>query len=190
MPLLKVEGYADIEGKNINLIDAFAYHDHNWGRWHWGEDIGWEWGCFVTDNGQNSFVFARTTDRFHQQFGAPWCSVHSGKKTRRFPVVSINCAMIDGQDRTIIRLPGALAALHQDRRWLRLPETVRLRARDGIDHIDIIFRARAAAQLITADPIRPGYGFIHELPGRFEITGHLGGRQVHEKGQGIFEYVT
>jgi hypothetical protein len=87
------------------------------------------------------------------------------------------------------RFPGALAALHQDRAEVQLPDTVQIRARDGFDHLSIIFRARSAAQLITADPVIPGYGFIHELPGEFDASGQLNGKLFQHVGLGLFEYV-
>ena len=45
-----------------------AYHDHTWGRWHWGDDIGWEWGSFLGRTG-SSIVIGRTSDRAHDACG-------------------------------------------------------------------------------------------------------------------------
>ena len=42
-----------------------AYHDHNWGRFRWGDDFGWEWGSVLPASSEDpwSLVFMRMTDR-------------------------------------------------------------------------------------------------------------------------------
>jgi hypothetical protein len=189
IPLLKLEGSIEVNGSARDLSSAWAYHDHNWGRWHWGDDVAWEWGCFVAADGAASFVFARTTDRAHERLGPGWLSVHTAETTRRFATNSIDCSVQNRHAQPLRRFPGALAALHQDRAEVQLPDTVQIRARDGFDHLSIIFRARSAAQLITADPVIPGYGFIHELPGEFDASGQLNGKLFQHVGLGLFEYV-
>ena len=47
VPRLRGRGRATVAGRSIDLGEASAYYDHNWGRWHWGQDLGWEWGCFL-----------------------------------------------------------------------------------------------------------------------------------------------
>ena len=45
---------AAVRTETIDLAGAIGYHDHNWGRWHWGDDIGWAWGTFpVTSSGDD-----------------------------------------------------------------------------------------------------------------------------------------
>jgi hypothetical protein len=87
------------------------------------------------------------------------------------------------------RLPGALAALHQDRIAPPLPERILVRAADGVDSVEIEFKPRAAAQVIAADPARRGYGFIHEMVGRFEAICRIAGRTTRADGLAVFEYV-
>ena len=48
--------------------------------------------------------------------------------------------------------------------------------------------ARFSIQLITADPVAPGYGFIHELAGPFEFESAIDGSTTIA-GNGIFEHV-
>jgi hypothetical protein len=88
------------------------------------------------------------------------------------------------------RLPGALAALHQDRVRPNLPARIRLVADDGFDRLEIDFTVEAAGQLIAGDPMRPGYGFIQEMVGPFALTGRIDGTAVRHDGLGVFEYVT
>src|SRR5690606_11476153 len=47
VPRLAVTGHLAVGDTRLDLAAASAYHDHNWGRWHWGDDIGWDWACFL-----------------------------------------------------------------------------------------------------------------------------------------------
>jgi hypothetical protein len=189
VPRLALAGNWTIKGKEMDLQGASAYHDHNWGRWHWGDDLGWEWGCFQAPASGPTFVMCRTTDRAHHQLGKPWLIVHAGEKRRTFTGSSVEMDY-DGELETVLRrLPGAMAALHQD--WVQphLPKRLQLRASDGIDHVALEFVGFAAAQVVTADPIQRGYGFIHEIVGEFTCSGRLGRTEVAGAGLGVLEHV-
>jgi hypothetical protein len=87
------------------------------------------------------------------------------------------------------RLPGGLAALHQDRAHPSLPARVDIRADDGVDRVDVELRVLAAAQLIAGEPMQPGYGFIHELVGDFSASSVIAGERRSWQGLAVFEYV-
>jgi hypothetical protein len=87
------------------------------------------------------------------------------------------------------RIPGALAALHEDRRRPEVPANLRVLARSGPDTVDLVFAGRAMAQLILADPVVVGYSFLHEISGRFEAGGRLAGRSFRLDGLGIVEWL-
>lgn len=205
VPRLRVTGTWMIGQERRELNTASAYHDHNWGRWFWGDDFGWEWGCFLTPASNETstiptksgdgnsppiaIVFATTTDRAHRKMGQPSLTVYAGKQRRTFhgPTVRlIYSDLLAGIER---RIPGALAALHQDRRELQLPKRITIHANDGIDQFTLEFSGRSAAQLIIGDPIVRGYSFIHEIPGEFHCEGRLGPLKLSGTGLGIFEYV-
>ena len=189
-PRLSLRGSLELEGERVDLAGAIGYHDHNWGRWHWGDDVGWEWGVMAAADPDVTIVVSRTTDRTHRDHGAALVVVESSAGRARFrgPAVDIRLrARYEGGP--LRRAPGALAALHQDRATPRLPGRVELTARDGIDAVELSFIPRAAAQLIAGDPARRGYGFVHELVGTFEATLRLNGVRRGLRGPGIFEYV-
>ena len=65
VPLLSVRGTVrHADGAVVDLDGALGYHDHNWGRWCWGEDIGWEWAAWPSEAG--CLVMSRATDRRHE----------------------------------------------------------------------------------------------------------------------------
>ena len=131
VPRLTVSGEADRRLAADRPRGASAYHDHNWGRWYWGDDVGWEWAAFLTP-APGPGVRALACDRpAPSPGGNPVLIVQRGSRRRTFGgrTVAIDYAgQLDGRLR---RLPGALAALHQDRATPRLPARVTVRADDG-----------------------------------------------------------
>jgi len=189
VPRLSVGGVATIRGRAHDLSNASAYFDHNWGRWHWGDDLGWEWGCFLAPAPGPALVFTRTTDRAHREFGQPLLTVRAAGTRRTF--VGSAVGVVPGMLHVsrVRRLPGGLAALHQDRLAPALPASMRITASDGIDDVEIEFIAEGATQLVAADPAAHGYSFIHEIAGRFTSWGRVGGVDVSASGLGMIEHV-
>lgn len=190
IPRLSVDGRVGVDDRTLDLRESRAYFDHNWGRWAWGDDIGWEWGTFVprSEEGPN-IVLARTTNRDHTEGSPPYLSVDVPSGRRSFLGRSVTIEMGAWAERRVQRLPGAMAALHQDRQAPMLPGRVRIRADNGLDHIDVEFRKRSGAQLVAGEPTRRGYTFIHELAGDFLAEGRIGGKNVTADGLAVFEYV-
>jgi hypothetical protein len=191
VPRMGIEGEVRLAGERRGLERASAYYDHNWGRWRWGEEVAWEWGCFMAPAPAPSLVFTRTCDREHRRFGTPTLTVMAGDWRRTFtgPAVVVSDRRRP-PEAGFRRLPGAMAALHQGRARPWLPDRVCIEAADGHDALRIEFEARAAAQLISADPFVRGYGFIHEIVGGFRASGLVGGTPLSMEGLAIFEYAT
>ncbi|MEP6691321.1 MAG: hypothetical protein ABJD07_09200 [Gemmatimonadaceae bacterium] len=189
VPRLSLRGQIEAAGRSLDMATATAYHDHNWGRWHWGDDLGWDWGTFSAPAPGPTIVIGRTTDRDHRTAG-PWSMVVDTGGTRRFfsgEAVSVTTTGVMPPPQR--RLPGALAALHGDDRAPRLAEFVRVCGSDGIDHVDVEFRARASAQIITADPMRRGFGFINQRVGAFSAALSIGGAHSEASGLAVVEFV-
>jgi len=189
VPRLTVTGTLTCAGRTIELDAASAYHDHNWGRWHWGDDAGWEWGTYAAAGAGPTFVFSRTTSRDHLREGPITLFVHDGPVRRRLRGDGVRLTLEGRFTAPLRRLPGSVAALHQDRVQPHLPARVHVEARDGVDRVELEFVPRAAAQLIAADPVRSGYGFVHELVGEFTASSVIAGRARTVGGLGVFEFV-
>ncbi len=189
LPRLSVQGAVRAGDHTLDLRGATAYHDHNWGRWHWGDDVGWEWGAFAGADDGPMFVFTRATDRAHARLGEAVLVADLAGTRRTFRGPSVTLGRGGRLDAKLRRLPGALAALHGDRASPPLPATVSIAGGDGIDHVEIEFEATSAGQLIAGDPVWPGYGFIHEVVGRFRARGRIAGRPLEVAGPGVFEHV-
>jgi hypothetical protein len=188
VPLMRLAGRLTLDGRDVPLDGAYGYHDHNWGRWFWGDDAAWEWGAFVLP-GPTSVVFARACDKSHAETGPAHVFLVHGDRVYQFPAGRVELVLAERHPALERRVPGALAAIHPDRRTPDLPGRVELRAEGGSGAFELVFDAGSAAQLILAEPTRPGSGFINEIAGGCRLTARLGGATVRETGIGIFEYV-
>jgi hypothetical protein len=65
VPRLRADGVLRLGDRELHFDGAVAYHDHNWGRFRWGGDFGWEWGSVLPTDPADpwSVVFMRKTDR-------------------------------------------------------------------------------------------------------------------------------
>ncbi len=186
---MTVSGSVTLGDVSFDLEEAVGYHDHNWGRWRWGDDIGWEWGVFAAGRGAPLFAFSRATNRSHGVASEPFFLADLGHVRRQFRGPSVTLSFEGTLGAPLRRLPGALAALHQDRMRPALPACVRIAVDDGLDRAALEFEPHAAGQLIAGEPTRAGYGFVHELVGDFRVTGRVAARRIDSRGLGVFEYV-
>ena len=189
LPRLSVRGELRYGSEVVPLDGASAYADHSWGRWHWGEDIGWEWGSFLSPHPGPSFVLSRITDRLHLRTSGTSLEVRLGDRRRPFGPDTLDVTWSGELDARPRRLPGALAALHSDRARPRLPRRLSIDGDDGRDDVRLDFTARAAAQLILGDTAQRGYSFLHEIVGSFTCSGRVGGEAFEAEGLAVVEHV-
>ncbi|MGC3939674.1 hypothetical protein ACOTTU_17860 [Roseobacter sp. EG26] len=189
VPVMSVSGHLRIDGQDLSLEGARAYHDHNWGRWFWGEDVAWEWGAFALDQ-DITVVVARGTDKQHFVKQPPHVFLVYGKRVIGFAPDQIDISLEMEPIVASRRLPGALAAIHPDRRLSDLPRQLVLRGDNPNARFELVFETDGAAQLLLAEPMRPGMGFINEIAGRCKLSCVIGQKSISATGLGIFEYVT
>lgn len=189
IPQMTLTGRAIVRGKSIELSLARGYHDHNWGRWYWGDDAGWDWGTFSDQETATTIVFSRATDRDRTYVSPLFVTVDTPDKRRSFVGTNLSYRWEGRYLGTLRRLPGSLAALHCDRMSPTLPARAVLEAQDGQARVRVEFLVRAAAQLIAAEPTRPGTSFVHELVGEFAGELEEKGKRRLLSGLGVVEYV-
>ncbi|WP_421734028.1 hypothetical protein [Cellulomonas sp.] len=184
-PRLSVAGTLVLPGRTVTIDGAGGYADHNWGRWWWGDDAGWDWACWHAPDGV-LVVFSRMTNRAHTTTGLVLLTVEVGGRVVRFVDDQV-LVETSGRRWPSRRLPGALAALHTDRAAERLPSRVVVHASNGFDALDLEFDVRDVAQLVMAEPAQPGFAFLHELVGAFRCVGLIAGARVDSVGLGVVE---
>ena len=142
--------------RTIELALASGYHDHNWGRWHWGDDVGWEWGAFLAPSSGSTF------DQSHHESRLPVArsadAAGAARRDETAPWRRKRCRIA----RRSLRWSAA------SRSWCHggpppgsgapyLPKRVRVRAGDGIRRRRSRLHASRGGATHRRDPRRPGY---------------------------------
>lgn len=183
LPRLTVEGVLSIDGREHRL-EATGYHDHNWGHWSWGRDLGWDWGYILEPEAQGgtaavSIVFGQVTDAARAAARSDLVLlVWIGERCEQIfldDAVEIAVAgELSGVD--VPRVPGLLAMLDPGRP--QIPRRLFIRAAEGEDRLEISFEVESALQFLIPHPSAVGNTRISELVGRYQVRGILGGRPV------------
>jgi hypothetical protein len=193
-PHLEATGEIYYPTETVTFDGACAYHDHNWGYWRWGDDLGWEWG-FASDmgralgSGRLTVVFDRTTDRIggasFEHTLAIWRDNSLLKLFTRLMLRTHRKGQFGG---AISRRPGAA--------WLVAPGEVRsvprifmISARDDSDWLDVQYEVTAALQI--AVPCETGFHVVglNETFGKVHIRGSLSGQAVNFTARCCFEFL-
>jgi hypothetical protein len=186
LPRHDVRGTLTLGGREIHLTSATGYHDHNWGCWDWGRDIGWDWGYILQPNtrrrngsGPLSIVFGQVTDGTRTTAKSDLVViVWRGEQCQQVFMDDAVAISTEGELRSadIPRVPGVMSLLAPDRP--HVPSVVRIRVADGDDQLDITLRVEAAMQFLIPHPATLGRTTISELVGEYTVRGALCGRDV------------
>lgn len=195
VPGLQVVGELSVCGQNFKINQNwFCYHDRNFGRFRWGEDIGWEW--FVASfrcNGHSklTFVLDWRTNKDHSQSGMPYIFIYlDNKLCKVFLGASLQINWEWSPDPILpARLPGIMASLFSDR-TLKMPQALQITAADEQDHLLLKVDFDAAIELVIPDNQARQYTFIAEVTGKTEVNLSLKGEVLRSNGLIYAEYVT
>ncbi|HAX90537.1 MAG TPA: hypothetical protein DCY91_30915 [Cyanobacteria bacterium UBA11370] len=194
IPGLQVVGELSVCGQSCTINkDWFCYHDRNFGRFRWGEDIGWEWfvACVTTDDGrQMTLVLDRRTNKDHSVGGLPYIFIYLGLELRKVFLGSTLRIDWDWSSSSTVplRLPGIMASLFSDR-TLKSPQGLQVQAADEQDQLQINLQFDAMTELIVPDNQDRQYTFIEEVTGNAEVRLSLQGETLQGKGLVYGEYV-
>jgi len=185
LPSVEISGMLEIGNRQIQIdSDWYCYHDQNYGRFHWGEDLGWIW--FVinsrSDSGPElSLVLHRGNNRNQTNCGAPHLFIYEDNKLRK--MFMGNAIRLTWHWNTIPthppRLPGVMAPLFSDKTQCQ-PLGMELYAEDEKDSISLFLESTSLTELILADNQQRQYTFIEEMTGKATVEAHLSD-QLHQK---------
>lgn len=193
MPVVDARGELHV-GEHVTEISPawFCYHDHNYGRFRWGDDIGWIWGVASLGRGEDKLtvVLHRGNNRDHTKQGAPHLFVYVGSELRKMFVgnaVRLRWRWTAEAQRPP-RMPGAMASLFSER-TLRLPAGLLIEAQDDVDALSLNLAVTSTIELVLADDLHRQYTFIEELSGKAESVARLGARRHEGEGHFYAEFV-
>lgn len=193
LPRLLAKGELWACGRQAAIThDWFCYQDHNFGRFRWGEDFGWEWmvaHALAPDRTEITVVVDRRSDRSHRRGGLPYLFILVGRELRKVFLGPSMTMRWDWSDSARLppRLPGAMATLLGGQTE-REPVAVRIEAADERDRFSLQLEVDAHLQIVAADNQGVGHSRIGEASGSITISLHLGGTELVARGLAYAEF--
>ncbi len=193
VPRLHATGWLRIGHREHRFDTDIAYHDHNWGRFRWGDDFGWEWATILpTDPHQPwSLVFLRMTDRSRLRYLSQALYVwHHNEPAAifRHAAVEVRTSGTLGHPADCT-LPAPMRLL-LDGEVPGVPARVTVTAQRAGDSACLQFRLRSYARLAQPGELSlDGTTVLCESSGTATVTGSIGGRRMEFRGTGVFEFL-
>lgn len=188
-PKMKVTGTLTInkgtpEEETYKIKNARGYHDHNWGYWAWGDDLGWDWGQGTesknhlngNDVGKYAFTFGNVTNNNHTESRNSVLSIWKNRKI----IADFNEEEIQIQHYAMNTIPPFSAN--------PFPSMTVLSATSAQDSISIVFTTEHPTPLPIL--LEGGqYLVIWEIYGTYEVNGSIDGKAISYTTEGFLEYV-
>jgi len=194
VPGLQVMGELSICEQRFGIDETwFCYHDRNFGRFRWGEDIGWEWLVAVlsAENGRKfTLVLDKRTNKDHSLSGLPYIFIYEETQLRKVflgSTLQIDWEWTPAAQRPL-RLPGVMASLFADK-TVKMPQALQIQAMDEQDQMMLNVQFDAMTELIVPDNQARQYTFIEEVTGKAEMYLSLQGKTIYARGLIYAEYV-
>lgn len=205
---MKVNGELFVNGKEYTLKNVRGYHDHNWGYWQWGDDLGWDWGQVIqtmncsngNDIGEYSLNFGNITDAGHTQ---SLRSVLNVWKNREI-AATFNDKDIQIKHSNFIYVnepvPIPYLGAYMPAGSFPLPLKTDILVSSGCgDYLNIEFTNKPEhsvplpVSVPTVDEnenVIIKYRVIWEMIGTYQVNGEIDGKPVSYVADGFMEYVT
>lgn len=195
IPKLSVSGKLQIAATKIDIDKKwYCYHDRNFGRFHWGEDFGWEWIVInlkdVRNNESYQLVFDQKTNKNHSEKGFKYIFLFQNNKMKKIflgntlKVQWNRCA----DYKTPIRLPGTMASIFSNQVAANI-NSILIHAKDDRDSFKLELEVDNNFQLIVPDHKDRQYTFMEEVSGNAHLTLKLDEKITEAKGTFYGEFV-
>lgn len=190
VPRLQAHGWFHIDGRDHRLDGEVAYHDHNWGRFRWGDDFGWEWGSVLPASSEDpwSFVFMRMTDRRRLRALSQALYVWRHDKPAamfRDAAVQVRWAgLLDRSPDCTLPTPMALVLGGAS----DVPASIAITAHRAGDAVRAEFRPESYARLAQPSELHLDRSVVlSETSGSARVSGSIDGEAIDFVGAGVFE---
>jgi hypothetical protein len=191
VPRLDACGSIEIEGREYVVQDSAAYHDHDWGQFYWGEQIGWEWGIFseAKNTGITIVIDQRTTGMrgmVHEKFLFIY---KGGKLLRVFTGSDLKIELIGKYRGKKAVTPGLMRILHPETSSAT-PDRFVIEGRlSRSEKITIKFRPKNVIQIIVPNQSGKGETQLNQIIGDIEVASSIKEIEISEKLNGYLESV-
>jgi hypothetical protein len=193
VPRLRADGWLRIGGREHRVDDDLAYHDHNWGRFRWGDDFGWTWGTILPTEPGNpwSMVFLQTTDRSRLRCLSQALYVwHHDEPAAIFRHAAVQTRSHGRLARAAdCTLPPPMRLL-LDGEVPGVPERIDITATRAGDTVHAEFRSHSYARLAQPSEVRLDRSTVLcETGGTTRTSGSINGENFDFVGTGVFEFL-
>lgn len=193
VPRLRADGWLRIGGREHRIDQELAYHDHNWGRFWWGDDFGWTWGTILPRESDDpwSMVFLQMTDRrrlhYLSQAVYVWHHDEPAAIFRHAAVATRNHGALSRAADCTLPTPMRLVL---DGAVPGVPERVEITAARAGDSLQAEFRSASYARLAHPSETRLDHcTVLCETSGTAHVTGTINGEHLDFVGAGVFEFL-
>lgn len=192
LPRSLATGSVQVGGRTHELAGAPSYHDHNWGRWKWGDDFAWEWGFGLPDDPSEpwSMVFVRLTNRARSRTMAQGLFLwRDGVQRRTFREHDMK-VWHEGYLRPtrVTKVPSVMGLVHPQLPT-DVPQVLHFSAGVRGDHVRGSFTCGDVAQVVIPGEREYNVTIINEVSGRVALEGQVGGERIELHGSAVFEFL-
>jgi hypothetical protein len=190
-PRMIVNGWVTIEGKEYQIKNCYGYHDHDWGRYQWGERIGWEWGIFAEDNESGfTLLFDRRTDGIRGIIFEEILTIYQDKKLlTTFSKNNLAVKFFGNFEGKKITVPGLLRLIHQEASS-HIPEKIIITAiKSKREKIVISFKPESVVQIIVPNHGGDGESQLNQMLGDIKIKSSMSSVDFSNNMRGYMELV-
>jgi hypothetical protein len=191
VPRLHTDGWFRIGGREHRFTDDLAYHDHNWGRFRWGDDFGWTWASVLPTALDDpwSLVFTQMTDRRRLRTVAQALYVlRHGEQAAVFRDGAVRMRSVGRLGRASdCTLPPPMRLLLAGDA-ADVPERVTVTAERAGDTVRAEFEVESYARVAQPSEVSlDGAAVLVESSARVRVDGRLGDDPVEFHGSGVLE---
>ena len=193
VPRLRAQGWLRIGGREHRIENDLAYHDHNWGRFWWGDDFGWTWGTLLPKGPDDpwSMVFLQMTDRSRLRCLSQALYVwHHDEPAAIFRHAAVQTRSDGLLGRAAdCTLPPPMRLL-LDGEVPGVPERIEITATRAGDKVHAEFRSQSYARLAQPSEVCLDRSTVLcETSGTARASGTINGEDVDFVGTGVFEFL-
>jgi hypothetical protein len=193
VPRLRADGWLRIGSDEHRLENDLAYHDHNWGRFWWGDDFGWTWGTILPQRPEDpwSLVFLQMTDRRRLRYLSQALYVwHHDEPAVIFRHAAVTTRSSGALGRPAdCTLPPPMRLL-LDGEVPGVPERIEITATRAGDTVHAKFKPRSYARLAQPSEVSLDRATVLcESNGTALVSGSIKGEDIDFVGAGVFEFL-
>ncbi|OBF52076.1 hypothetical protein A5787_07305 [Mycobacterium sp. 852002-50816_SCH5313054-b] len=193
VPRLRAQGWLRIGGREHRIDDDYAYHDHNWGRFWWGDDFGWTWGTILPARPDDpwSMVFLQMTDRSRLRCLSQALYVwHRDEPAAIFRHAAVRTHSDGLLGRAAdCTLPPPMRLL-LDGEVPGVPERIDITAARAGDTVHAEFLSKSYARLAQPSEVCLNRSTVLcETDGAVRASGTINGEDLDFAGTGVFEFL-